>query len=82
MKVKKYYYVLCIPVLKKTCFEIIGFPKSKTLQDSKEFSRYIIRGEMDKETFDFSFFIKEVKRVSFLLVKRNVIQDFLFIPLN
>lgn len=59
---RKFYYALWIPVLQKTCFEIIGNPKSKTLQDSKEFSRYTIKGEMEKNTLHFSLRYKEGKK--------------------
>lgn len=58
----RYYYALWIPVLQPTRFEIIGHPKDKTLQDSKEFSRYTIRGELEKGTFHFSLFYKEGKK--------------------
>ena len=57
----RYYYALWIPVLKATRFDIIEYPKTKKLQDSKEFSRYLIRGEMKKGTLHFSLFYKEGK---------------------
>lgn len=60
----KYYYALWIPVLHKTNFKIIGNPKPKILQDSKEFSQYIIAGKMEKGTLDFHLSYKEEKRES------------------
>jgi len=59
--VSKYYYALWIPVLKPTRFNIINRPPQKMLQDSKEFPRYIIQGEIDSITLDFTFHYKEGK---------------------
>lgn len=61
LNVARYYYALWIPVLKATNFDIIEYPKTKKLQDSKEFSRYLIRGEMEKGTLHFSLYYKEGK---------------------
>ena len=60
----KYYYALWIPVLQKTNFKIIGNPSPKILQDSKEFSRYIISGHIENRTLDFHLSYKEGKRKS------------------
>lgn len=61
----KYYYALWIPVLKPTRFDIIHRPLQKTLQDSKEFSRYTIKGEMESGTLNFTLHYKEGKRKVF-----------------
>lgn len=58
----KFYYALWIPVLQNTDFKIIRHPKNRILQDSKEFPKYIIRGELEERTFHFSFFYKVGKR--------------------
>lgn len=42
-------------------FKIIGHPEQKVLQDSKEFSRYIIAGRMEKGTLDFHLSYREGK---------------------
>lgn len=58
----KYYYALWIPVLKTTRFNIICRPTQKVLQDSKEFPRYIIKGDMDSQTLNFTLHYKEGKK--------------------
>lgn len=55
----KYFYALWIPVLERTKFEIIAHPKSRILQDSKDYPKYIIRGEIEEKSLDFSFFYKK-----------------------
>lgn len=58
----RYYYALWIPTLKPTRFDIISHPPKKTLQDSKEFPCYTIKGDMDSRTLHFSLQYKEGKR--------------------
>lgn len=55
----RYYYALWIPVLKKTQFKVIEQPKPRILQDSKEFQKYTIKGEIEKSTLHFSFQYKK-----------------------
>lgn len=72
--------------MKATRFDIIEYPKTKKLQDSKEFSRYLIRGEMKKGHSISLFFIKkgkESKKKNYHFnANVNAMQAYSFIPLK
>lgn len=57
----KCFYALWIPILKRTEFKIIAHPRARVLQDSKDYPKYTIRGEIEEKSLDFSLFYKEGK---------------------
>lgn len=76
----KYYYVFWIPVQKKGQLTLVNDPGKRDLLDVKEYGGYLIKGDIDDNTFDITLNYREIKRKSIFpfYKKRNDEKSILF----